>query len=530
VNRPYTAIETTEAAETLKLTMEFTRFTASDLAALRAAAPRISPSLDRLSRVFYDALSSHPATLAAFSGSEQITRLQSTLRHWAAELLTDDRDADYAVKRHRIGAIHRELRIDQKQVLAAMGLVRRFLTDEARMALPPDEVETATRAIERACDVDIIVITDAYHISTRLEDLIEANNRLRRVLDTAPVAVIGYNRAATVVDWNEAAARMFGFQRDEAIGRSWVDLAVLPDDVNFVIEIMRRVFSGEMIPPMDRRLRARDGRIVHAVLAHAPVRGAREIEEGFVFCLDMTELALLREKMVEREKMAALGTLAAGLAHEVRNPLSSISAVCQLVQRKGDDGKLQDRMRQVLEAIDRCEKIVRRVLDFARTRHDESEGPVAIDAVVENVLNLVALDSRLKGMTLARDIEPHLPAVRITRTALAQILINLIFNSGEAGEAGNRIAVRAAARDSGVAITVEDWGPGFSTESLRRGTEPFFTTKDDGTGLGLSISYGILERCGGSIGLRNRPTSEGTGAVVELWLPAHSENPENAAT
>jgi PAS domain S-box-containing protein len=525
VNRSYNAIESGEAAETLKMTVDFTGFSAADLAALRAAAPRLRPSFERLSRVFYDTMTSHPATLAAFSGHEQIVRLQGTLRVWAEELLTEERDAAYALKRRRIGAVHREQRIDQKQVLGAMGIVRRFFTDEARAVLPADEVAAATRALERACDIDIILITDAYHISTRLEDLIEANNRLRRVLDTAPVAVIGYNRAAAIVDWNEAAARMFGYTRDEALGKSWVDLAVLPDDVPLVSEVMERVFSGETISPLDRRLRARDGRIVHAVLAHAPVRGPREIEEGFVFCLDMTELALLREKMVEREKMAALGTLAAGLAHEVRNPLSSISAVCQLVQKKGDDGKLQERMRQVLEAIDRCEKIVRRVLDFARTRHDESEGPVAIDAVVENVLNLVSLDRRLKGVTLAREIDAQLPPVRITRTALAQILMNLIFNSGEAGEPGNHIAVRAEARGSGVAIMVEDRGPGFSTESLRRGTEPFFTTKDDGTGLGLSISYGILERCGGSMKLWNRPAAEGSGAVVEIWLPIHPETP-----
>ncbi|MEK8022357.1 MAG: ATP-binding protein, partial [Candidatus Hydrogenedentota bacterium] len=364
--------------------------------------------------------------------------------------------------------------------------------------------------------LDIILMTESYQLNTRLQDLEEANDRLRRVLQQAPVAVFVYDAGGTIRDWNIASEKLYGYARHEAVGAHIHELLALPADRDFVKERIRRVFEGVSIGPMEQVHLDKKGRHLRLILAHAAIRGPRGIEEGVAFALDQTEIAQLREKMVEREKIAAMGTLAAGLAHEVGNPLASISAICQLIEKKGDDGRLKERIRTVRDAIDRIDVIVRRVLEFARSKGSSDHECLDLKAAVADVLNLASMDRRVKKMEVMERLPEKLPAVRVQRTAMSQVLLNLILNSAEACREGDRIEILADENDGGVSLIIQDSGPGFAGESLHRAVEPFYTTKDYGSGLGLSISYSIVERAGGTLTIANGP--EG-GARVEVWLP-----------
>lgn len=508
-----------ERSALLQDAMRFVSFTDDDLDMLRSLASQYRPRIPEMCELFYSSLMANPAAMRVFSGPGQIDRLKGTLARWAEELFTERRDAAYAEKRIRIGAVHVEIGVETKFILGAMGIIRSFLMSTARQSLPADSAEAAMESISRACDLDLILMTESYEFSRRVRDLEEANDRLRRVLQQAPVAVIGYDAEGTIVDWNNAAEELYGYARHEAFGRKLLDLLILPGDRDLVVERFKRVFAGESLGPFDAVHRDKAGKHLRLILAHAAIRGPRGIDEGVAFVLDRTEISLLRERMVEREKIAAMGTLAAGLAHEVGNPLASISAICQLIEKKGDDGRLKERIRTVREAIDRIDAIVRRVLEFARSKGGSDIERLDLQATVKDVLNLVGLDRRVKRMSVSERVPGDLPAVRAQRTGMAQVLLNLILNAAEACQEGDRIEILGHEKDGGVSLVVQDSGPGFTGEALHRAVEPFYTTKDYGSGLGLAISYSIVERSGGRLLISNAESTEGGGGRVEIWLP-----------
>jgi signal transduction histidine kinase len=329
------------------------------------------------------------------------------------------------------------------------------------------------------------------------------------------------------------AKEMICLPRDEAyaekrarIGRVHVDLGI---DQRYVLGAMGLV--RDFLQARARAALGADGEAVAAAIGRACDLDLILITASYHDATRLKDRLAALAREAERGKMAALGTLAAGLAHEVGNPLASISAICQLIERKGageDAGRLAERVRTIREAIDRIDALVRRVLEFARAGPVGEEGLAAVEIAeaVRRVLDLVGLDERLKGIEIAVDVPSGL-AVRAPRAGLDQVLMNLVLNAAEAtmGQGPHvsgrrpgtgRVTIRAARADADVSIVVEDDGPGFTAEAVRRATEPFYTTKEGGTGLGLAISYGIVERAGGRLAVSNRP---GGGGRVEVRFP-----------
>lgn len=502
----------------LSESMRFIGLTVDDLERLRRIEPNLAPCYREMADQFYDSLLAHPRALKVFSGPAQIQSLKGTLQRWMRELLTENRDENYLAKRLEIGRVHVRIAVDPAFIIGAMARVRVFMISRMR-GLPGMDSEDLL-AFERAVDVDLILISESYHQTTLLQELDRANTSLRHVLEEAPVAVFGYDATGVVTIWNFAAEQLYGYSREEAVGRSLFDLIILEKDRTFVRGVIGRVFEGAAVRPMDRTQHDREGRVIKTIIAHAPRRQAGGITEAFAFCLDVTQLKLIEEKMIEQEKMAGLGTFAAGLAHEVGNPLASISAICQLIERKGDDGRLADRIRTIRDALDRIDSIVRRVLNFARRETDI--GPVDVKRVVDETLDLIKFDRRFKEIEIRRSIPSDFPSVLAPHQGLAQVVINLLLNASDA--ASSRQGVRwieltGMVKEKGVELLVDDSGPGFSEEVRRRALDPFFSTKPTGSGLGLSISYGILERAGGSMTIENHDRNGG-GGRIRLWMPA----------
>ncbi|MBL4889104.1 MAG: PAS domain S-box protein [Candidatus Lindowbacteria bacterium] len=496
-------------------------FTDSDILKLQDAAPRLIKHLPGLSDIFYNMLLASNATQVFFTGPEQIERLKQTLQVWAKELFTLPRNDEYLAKRLVVGRVHVELKIETSFVLAAMGHVRRYFSEKISEEFEPPESFRLISSLGRAADVDLILITESYQYSQRLKDLTDSNIRLKRILDQAPVAVFGYDNEGKIVDWNPEAENLYGYQSKDALGEKLVDLISLPEDREMVQATIGRVFAGEVLPLMDRTQVTSEGRILKTIVAHAPIRGAEGIVEGFAFCLDTTEISILRDKMMDQEKMAALGTLAAGVAHEVGNPLASISAICQLIHKKSKDQKLKERITQIQDAISRIDSIVKRILNFARK--EERIGIVDVGKLITEVMDLIGFDRRLKSVSIVREISDSLSEVKAPRSGLIQVLINLILNAGEElldFREDPEIIISCKRVRNGTEILIKDNGPGFSEESLQRGIEPFYSSKELGTGLGLAISYGIIKRSGGTLDIKNdKVDGKVCGARVAIWLP-----------
>lgn len=230
------------------------------------------------------------------------------------------------------------------------------------------------------------------------------------------------------------------------------------------------------------------------------------------------ELASKDRELERRRRLAALGELAAGVAHEVRNPLAAIQLYSGLLRRRFGDGAAVELLEKIDAGIRAIEGVVQDTLSL--TPRSGRLAPVPVRQLVDGAHDFVVDTLLRRGVTCEREY-PHVPVtVLADEGAIRRVLINLIANAAEASPAGSAVTVRVAdERDGYVHITVCDTGPGLSAEVLERLFHPFFTTKAHGTGLGLAIAHRLVEAHGGRLTAANR--REG-GARFELLLPLHA--------
>jgi two-component system sensor histidine kinase PilS (NtrC family) len=258
-------------------------------------------------------------------------------------------------------------------------------------------------------------------------------------------------------------------------------------------------------------------------LSASLLKDDRNMVRGIILVFqDITRLMEMEEKVRRQERLATVGSLAAGIAHEIRNPLASLSGSIQLLQSeldlKGDDKRLMD---IVLRETDRLNSIIGDFLDYARPKTPHKE-PVSLASVVEETVLLLrnSPDCR-EGIAIVQDVVPSLRLIADPQH-LRQVLWNLALNACQSMRGGGTLTISAnkAAPPSGdpdwCEITVADTGQGIPREFLNKLFDPFFTTKADGTGLGLAIVYRIIEDHGGAIDVESEP---GKGSLFRIRLP-----------
>jgi two-component system NtrC family sensor kinase len=226
-----------------------------------------------------------------------------------------------------------------------------------------------------------------------------------------------------------------------------------------------------------------------------------------------------QEQIGKSERLAMIGRLAAGVAHEINNPLGGIMLFSNLLLRKlPAEGPAHENAERICTEAKRCQKIVQGLLDFARHREPKAE-PMDVHDVLDRTLQLVEKQALFLNIETIRDYGADIRLVRADPGQLEQVFINLIFNAAEAMQGKGRLTISTEAvdRGDGVRLAFADTGCGISADNLERLFEPFFTTKDvgHGTGLGLSVSRGIIENHGGSIWATSR-VGEGTTFFIRL--------------
>ncbi len=228
-------------------------------------------------------------------------------------------------------------------------------------------------------------------------------------------------------------------------------------------------------------------------------------------------------QIVHQEKMAALGQMAAGVAHEIGNPLSALSSLVQAVgvdlQKNRPDGKIN----LMKEQINRISRTVREMTDFSRPA-TYRKSLTHINQVIQSALGISRYDKRLKRIHVISCLDSEIPALKLDGDQLLQVFLNIIFNAGDAMTGDGTLTVTSKLKNNSVIVLFEDTGPGVPEDLFSRIFEPFFTTKDvgEGTGLGLSVSYGIMENMGGVISASNRKEG-GAVFIVEIPLPYSRE-------
>ncbi len=233
-----------------------------------------------------------------------------------------------------------------------------------------------------------------------------------------------------------------------------------------------------------------------------------------------------QQTLVQHEKMVALGQMAAGVAHEIANPLASMDSLLQLIQRFPERQR-PDSIATLRQQVERIHQIIRQMKTFAHPAEMQRQN-LSLNDVVEEAIGMVRFDSRVKQVQIDRHFSPQTGSLALLPQAIQQVLVNLIINALDAmaDTPEPRLTVRTERRDGWCVIDVTDNGPGIRTEHMARLFEPFFTTKPvgKGTGLGLSISYSLMQKQGGSISVRSQP---GKATTFTLRLPTSEESSQN---
>jgi two-component system NtrC family sensor kinase len=219
--------------------------------------------------------------------------------------------------------------------------------------------------------------------------------------------------------------------------------------------------------------------------------------------------------VLHQEKMAAFGLLAAGIAHEVGNPLTSISSLIQMLERRDQDRYTKEKLTLISGQLDRIQTTLRELVNFSRPA-STARSRVSIAEVVQEALNIAKYYKRTKGRRIEMSVPGDLPAIMGVRDQLVQVFLNLILNAIDATDTGRRILVRAETQDDCLIVNVEDDGVGIAAEHLPRLFQPYFTTKKHGTGLGLFVTRKLLLDHGGDIDVTSQP---GQGTHFRLRLP-----------
>lgn len=361
-----------------------------------------------------------------------------------------------------------------------------------------------------------------YNYREYYEDQLEATKlRYSDIIEHSAEAIISLDNDGKITSWNRGAENIFGWKRDEIIGKPITE--IIPDELIKQQELecidFGLKYKGSVQNYETERL-AKNGEKKLVNLTESYIRNKDdEIVGRSQILRDITDIKMRKEQIQQSERLATVGHMAAGVAHEVGNPLTAISSLVQVCQRKTDDEFLQDQLKKVRDHIQRINKIVRDLVDFSRPSSMQEEN-VQINEIINSAVGLLEHDARCRDVNFVRNLADDLPRVTCVPDQIHQVLVNLLLNAVDAmeDEPNPKITISTARKNDHITLSVADIGKGIKEEHQSRIFEPFFTTKEvgSGTGLGLAVSHGIINKMGGTI----RVESEyGKGATFFITLP-----------
>ncbi len=378
------------------------------------------------------------------------------------------------------------------------------------------------------------IIVDLSQRKAMEKELEEAHDFLNKIILSSPNAIMATDMRGNIIIWNQGAEEILGYKASELIGKMNVAGIYQKGMAKKVMKMMRSPEYGGI-----GKLRSypivflrKDGEPVEGNFSAAILYDSegKEIASVGIFVdlkdrLEMEhKLRNTQEQLFQSEKLASIGRLAAGVAHELNNPLAAIMLYSHLVLEDlaKDDLAFENQKKVVIQA-DRCKKIVEGLLDFSRQREPETK-PLDVNQIIEDTLSLVEIQSLFQNIEIIKTLDPILPSIMGDKSQLQQVFMNLAINAAEAMRDGGELIVETALNNGFVEIRFADTGCGLPQGEAEKIFEPFFTTKSDqgGTGLGLALSHGIINKHGGTITFDTR-LNEGSTFCVRL--PITEEQP-----
>jgi len=358
-----------------------------------------------------------------------------------------------------------------------------------------------------------LFVTDITDRKQTEDALRESESRYRTLFESAGDAIFIHDLEGRFLAANYVACERLGYSREALLQMVRTDIEV-PEYAALTPERIRevRLYGQGLFETAHVR---QDGTTLPVELSCRFVE-YQSIPAILCIARDLTERKRMEQYLLRTERLAAMGHLAAALAHEINNPLQSIGSSMELVlDFPLEKAERQEYLEAVRQEIDRLMSLTTRVLDFARPPRVERH-PTSTSEVAHHALSLASKQLMHNRIGVNADLPEDLARVMASRDQLAQVFLNLILNAVEAMPDGGKLNISARPTDGHIHICFQDTGPGIQADAFEKVFEPFHTTKEDGTGLGLAVSYSIIQQHGGTITAAN--TAEG-GAVFTVSLP-----------
>lgn len=371
------------------------------------------------------------------------------------------------------------------------------------------------------------------------EELRRTNSFLYNLLQSACDGVIATDMTGKIIIFNDAAAEVSGHTVEAALDHLNIRSFYEGDGAKTVMRHLRSDGYGGKGKLKKYRIKAigkNKGKIPISLYASIIYDEAGKEAGSIGFFHDLRERIHIQQKLektqlqlVQSEKMASLGKLSAGVAHQLNNPLGGITLYTKLMLEDYDlEDKAKEDLYRILKDAQRCRDTVKELLEFARQTRQFMK-PLNINKAIDRTLFLIENQTLFHNITVKKKMAPFVPLVVADSQQLGHVFMNLIINAAQAmdGQGTITITTRESATKDRVSIDIADTGPGISAENLEHVFEPFFTTKDEGkgTGLGLSVVYGIVENHGGAITARSTP---GRGSTFTIELPVNHATEKGA--
>lgn len=370
------------------------------------------------------------------------------------------------------------------------------------------------------------------------DKLREERDKAQQYLSIARVIIVTLNFEGRVTLINKMGCEVLGYKEEEIIGKNWFDFCIPAKTRHKVREVFLKLMTGDVkvVEYYENPISNRSGEERIIAWHNTTVRDKSGRIIGTLSSgEDITERKRTEAELLRSEKLASVGQLAAGVAHEVNNPLAGILIYIKLLLKKYEQNKLQteqteEQLKKIARETERCSRIIKNLLDFSR-QTEVNLREVDINKVIEATFSIVGHQINLKNIRLEKKLMRYLPLIQGDFDQIQQALMNIVLNAAQAMPDGGELVVttsvanRAKIGDSikdAIRIDISDTGVGISQENMNKLFTPFFTTKETGkgVGLGLSVVHGIIERHYGKIEIESNP---GTGTTFSIYLGIKDE-------
>jgi PAS domain S-box-containing protein len=346
-----------------------------------------------------------------------------------------------------------------------------------------------------------VILRDITEREQATEEFRRQHEFIEAVLDTAGALVVVLDRQGHILRFNRACERTTGYSSDEVAGKAVWDVLLIPEEVEPMKKVFERLTGGEHRHELENDWVAKDGcrkRIVWSNTVITDRHGTVDYVVGTG--IDVTFLKQIQEQLKKTERIAELGTLASGMAHEIGTPMNVILGRAEYLIDRVKEEPVKKSLRTIVAQVERITKVMNQLLAFARRKPPE-RGTLVLKDIVEDSLELFQERLAESRVTVELELDDNCPTVQADADQMSQVMINLIMNALHAMEDGGTLRVGLEPEKDMMKLTVADTGHGIPQEALSRIFEPFFTTKEfgKGTGLGLTVVKGIIEEHQGTI-------------------------------